>query len=162
VKLFVPNCKTEMILTAAWTFRLFDEDRNNTYIRTSLGVHFSTYEEWLAQQGGPIPHGRAARWTRYRTYSDEVAGRFQTVTLPIGTIMRVSRVYIRQTTSETYDSLTFTIKKRNKKSGHTIHGRFWAKLADVNNIEYDVYLGKDHETVPASERASRIQLLFED
>ena len=161
---FIPNCKTEFVLTAPWTFRLYDERRNNAKFRDSMGVHFESFQDWLGRTGTSLPGDWQARRVVYDRYQAE-KGEYKEVTLPVGTILRVGRVYIRTTTSDTYDSLTFTIKKRGKKdqaAGHTAHGRFWAKLADVNKMQADVYLGKDHGTLPVAEVMSRIALLFED
>jgi hypothetical protein len=59
------------------------------------------------------------------------------VTIPIDTILTVDRVYIRKGVSD-FSSLTFRIPKdKNKK--HIYAGvRFWAKLSDVNKIEFEL------------------------
>lgn len=53
------------------------------------------------------------------------------VTIVKGTTLKVDRIYIRKGNSE-YSSLTFYIV-----SGDWKGARFWAKLKDVNNIEFD-------------------------
>lgn len=59
------------------------------------------------------------------------------VRIPKDTILNVDRIYIRKGVSA-YSSVTFTIPKViNKK--HPLGGsRFWAKLSDVNNIEFEL------------------------
>lgn len=54
-----------------------------------------------------------------------------TCTIPEGAVLTVQRVYIRQGQSD-YDSVTFTCKMDDKSF------RFWAKLYDVNTIEYQL------------------------
>jgi len=51
--------------------------------------------------------------------------------MPKGTALKVDRIYIRKGNSD-YSSLTFFIG-----SGDWKGCRFWAKLSDVNNIEFD-------------------------
>lgn len=56
---------------------------------------------------------------------------YHNFTLPTGTELIVDRIYIRKGSGfEDFSSLTFRITNGNFK------GRFWAKLADVNEIEY--------------------------
>lgn len=59
------------------------------------------------------------------------------VRIPKDTILNIDRIYIRKGVSA-YSSVTFTIPKViNKK--HPLGGsRFWAKLSDVNNIEFEL------------------------
>jgi hypothetical protein len=57
------------------------------------------------------------------------------VSMPIGTILKVARIFIRQG-AHNYDSVTFT-------GGYHHHGtvrkvRFWVSLKDANNIQYKV------------------------
>lgn len=66
-------------------------------------------------------------------------------TLPIGTKLKVSRIYIRACGDTDFDSVTFTVEipqeqpvaepgKRKPKKIKPKKGRFWAKLGDVNQI----------------------------
>jgi hypothetical protein len=59
-------------------------------------------------------------------------GKTISVTLPKGTVLSVSRIYIRNGASD-YDSITFSIKECPIKG---IKGRFWVKLEDANRISY--------------------------
>lgn len=161
MKLFVPNCKTEFILTKPWKFRLYFERRCDKLLETS-GI--------MARNQGVSGYG----WDWRYHPPDPDSGRYrgdlkhEVFTLPKGSILRVSRVYIRQQTSDTYDSLTFWLKKtslidqRDPKARKKMKGRFWAKLADVNTMQCEVYLGPDAHQLTPGERKTRIQLLFED
>lgn len=60
--------------------------------------------------------------------------------LPVGTILEVDRVYIRSTNKgkvgkDNFDSVTFRVLK-NPAWTDKKHPRFWAKLDDVNQIEF--------------------------
>lgn len=67
------------------------------------------------------------------------------MTLPVNTILKLDRIYIRQG-SEEYDSLTFQVEDcpypelRGKKAKGFLTGklRFWAKLDDVNTIDCNI------------------------
>jgi hypothetical protein len=122
---FIPEIGTRVRLEERWEFRLFNEYRNK--ICRQLGI--DTDYGW-----------------REKLKEAEAA-------LAAGTILTVSRVYIRQGGKE-YSSITFNIKKGAKvyvkdakgawklcelKKG----GRFWAKLSDVNKMRVVV----DQETL---------------
>lgn len=59
--------------------------------------------------------------------------------LPAGSLLSIDRIYIRKGVKE-FSSLTFYLKETTwkplakKKKGAT---RFWAKLQDVNNVEFE-------------------------
>jgi len=68
------------------------------------------------------------------------------VTFPTGTVLAVDRIYIRKGSSD-YSSITFYAKglgesiHKNRWSGKTTKWkaqRFWAKLQDCNNIEFEL------------------------
>ncbi|CCG43314.1 hypothetical protein [Magnetospirillum molischianum] len=125
MKLFVPPLGTRLRLTADWTFPLFNEHRNYALIkRLELIWPESTtsYDHW------------------HRT---ELS---QDVTLPVGTILTVDRIYIRQG-QDNFDSMTFTVfdcpdmRLRSKSKGGPIAGRvrFWAKLENINGLECELF-----------------------
>lgn len=60
-----------------------------------------------------------------------------TVTLPTGSVLAPARYYIRNGASD-FDSVTFHLQKPGKNEKPRPHGRFWAKLPDVNRIEYEL------------------------
>jgi len=62
-----------------------------------------------------------------------VADRGTPVTLKAGQALSIDRVYIRRGASD-FSSITFNYLGAPKGSGRV---RFWAKLADVNMIEFE-------------------------
>jgi hypothetical protein len=163
MRLFIPNLKTNLILTQDWTFRLYNEYRNTKGFRKSVGVSWPSYQEWCEAEGltpeGTTDERPYKHWIHRDRYQEEAGGTrcYKAVTLPKGTILRVSRIYIRNG-AQAFDSITFSIKKRK---GHKVSGRFWAKLADVNLMEADIWLGEDNATISPAERERRLDELFE-
>jgi len=115
MKLFIPQLKTEMKLTTAWTFDLYHEHRNKTLFELLKLPFTDSWGNW----GKPTPPPTQVK-------------------LPKGTILVLERIYIRNGAGE-FDSLTFRIKqlpnppKTGKKTA-----RFWAKLEDCNGINIQV------------------------
>lgn len=112
----IPDIGTEITLAEDWKFNLFKEQRNN-----------SLFERKNIKMDRTI-----------------------TIILPKGTVLRVDRIFIRQNMSD-YSSLSFYIisspdtdlnptipvPKENISSfsvGKIV--RFWAKLDEVNKIEF--------------------------
>lgn len=140
--MFIPNTKTELVLKAPWSFRLYEETRNMGLVK-SLGV---SYPPWPRDP-----------WNHYV----DGARPSVMVTFPTGTVLKVARVYIRQGTADSYDSLTFTVKRTTATgaNGKPVKGRFWAKLGDINGkMDAEAYFG---EAVTPEESISRFALLFE-
>ena len=133
MKLFIPAVGYRIKLTNDWTFALYDESRNTTLF------------QYLRQT---LP----ARPMRYVT-----------VTLPSGSMLEVDRVYVRnanknKTGDDDYDSVTFRLLLDNSKN----KVRFWAKLADVNNVEYELPVDHMLGKTVAVERAKKPKRLTAD
>lgn len=151
MKLYIPEIGDRIRLIADWTFGLINEDRNATLM------------EFI---GDP-------RETRY-SYRDPYTT--EPCTIPVGTVLKIDRLYIRKGL-EDFSSITFfwegartnskivdktmtswtavpvkspggwfnitaaaaqtptTSTYQVKKPARPV--RFWAKLADVNNIEFE-------------------------
>ncbi len=132
MKFFVPAVGFRIRLTQDWKFDLYYEYRNKTLL-VQQGVKLEGY-----------------------FYSSYIDGDYSKglksvqVTLPAGTVLEVDRVYVRTMSKsatkkeDDYDSLTFRLIDPKTGKGKI---RFWAKLADVNTIEYelppDFTAGKD-------------------
>lgn len=131
MKLWIPAVTEQLKLTEDWEFPLFLERRNDALVARvdpTIGV---------------VGYGRA----------DESIG----CCLPAGTILSISRHYIRSGRQSAWNSLTFIIKftpgdkerpKYNKAATdptpQKLKGaRFWAKLSNVNEIVCEPIAEKD-------------------
>ncbi len=104
-QLLILDIGQRLVLAEDWTFELYGESRNATFLK------FLDVKEF----------------TNYYTQRNE----HWTVTLKAGTVLGVDRVYIRRTAKD-FSSVTFNyvgVKGKGRL-------RFWAKLADVNNIRF--------------------------
>ena len=135
MKLYIPELGSVITLTKDWTFTVCNESRNRT-LAAFMGISSISPRYPLgATHGEPIVCSRSStgtdKWERveYPTY------RPRSTTCKFiwakGTKLTVDRIYIRKG-NEDYSSLTFKTKVGNKVI------RFFAKLADVNNIECNV------------------------
>jgi len=126
MKLYIPEIGNQLRLTSDWTFGLYNEDRNATLMEKLGDIRKTT---WGGNNYGTIP-----------------------CTIPAGAVLKVDRIYIRKGISE-YSSITFLwvgerTEPREELRDPRYWGeakvkiprkpvRFWAKLDDVNNIEFD-------------------------
>jgi len=105
VKLFIPALGTHLTLEEDWYFVLYHESRNRKLWETLIG-NYNSYQKPYGNPAVTMP-----------------------VVLPKGTVLTVSRIYIRQGQTN-FDSITFNCKVPNSR----IKGRFWVKLEDANHI----------------------------
>lgn len=115
MKLFIPSLGTKLVLRQPFTFKLYDEHRNTSFWDKFHGksVKGHVRYSWDRERQGPI-----------------------STTLPAGTVLSVSRIFIRAGAKD-FDSITFSVVKTKGISVPT--GRFWVKLADVNDkLDADV------------------------
>ncbi|MFP5434658.1 MAG: hypothetical protein ACLGIM_16295 [Alphaproteobacteria bacterium] len=123
MQVFFPTIGTQIILDAEWSFRLYDEYRNDTLIR-ALGFKRTQSGDYYNRYGFP-------QQDQYQHCT--------TVVLPAGTVLQIDRIYLRKGMSD-YDSLTFAVLdsamesllpwKKNAVAGGAV--RFWTKLDDAN------------------------------
>lgn len=111
MKLFIPEIGTHIMLLEPWSFKLYDESRNNDLKKLFKVKYVQRKNFW------------------------EQSEEWQQVTLPVSTYLSVDRIYIRKGV-KAYSSLSFVLLKESKPvlpfSGRV---RFWAKLEDVNKME---------------------------
>jgi hypothetical protein len=122
----------EYFKRAFWKGRVSYEERQEAYKKAELEsesyqAYLKAYEEW---------NNRAK----------ELAVDSIEVTFPKGTVLAVDRIYIRKGASD-FSSITFYAKGlgeseiKNRWSGRTTvwkAQRFWAKLQDCNQIEFEL------------------------
>lgn len=121
MKLYIPEIGDRIELLEDWTFKLYNESRNKSVI------------EALQLKD---------KYTERDQRSRSVDG--YDATLLKGTVLTVDRIYIRNGNKD-YSSLSFIISsthderfvsKKGAFGSKQQYGRFWAKLEDVNQIEY--------------------------
>ena len=138
MKLFVPACGDRITLSKAWTFTLWLENRNCLF----------------AKAQGVLKDGESNREHSGKYYNANY--KKSKLTLPKETILECDRVYIRAsskskiTVANDYDSITWKVIVNGKAKRHS---RFWAKLSDCNQIQFD------HKTL--STYRDRVKLIRE-
>ena len=126
-KLFIPACGDRLVLTTPWEFTLFLEHRN---------MKFAAEHKLYEAKGGDS----------YGAYNRDHTLKKVKATLPVGTVLECDRVYIRtQNKSRVksdgpadeidYDSITWKVMKGDKMIKNQ---RFWCKLVDACEIEYEL------------------------
>lgn len=164
MKMFIPEIGTKIILTKDFNFNLFTEERNLT-LWNHLGLeeklkslkenYMRIYnlirrEEFniakLLNLDRPIykiiqkfrdenPDNEHVIKIK-ELYNELFDSEFTNVTLEKGTVLIVDRIYIRKGASG-WSSISFFVNEvvHNNKKGKL---RFWAKLDDVNNINFNL------------------------
>lgn len=148
MNLHIPHLGTALTLAQDWTFRLFEERRNDPLIEAAGITHpyrllpdfwsgpSATRQEAVAKSKWRMADGSMPTCTdRY------MSGDLQhPLTLPAGALLTIDRIFIRKGAAH-FDSVTFWLKA--KQAPVTINGRlvkksvrFWAKLDDVNLIQF--------------------------
>lgn len=124
MKLFIPTIGTQLVLSKDWKFSVYSERRNQ-----DLGIILGLYQK------NTQPY---CYWGKWKNQSDERRSFLDVVLsgtceLPPKTILKIDRIYIRRG-FKGFDSVSFRIVSCPDAKFNKI--RFWAKLDDVNNIEY--------------------------
>jgi hypothetical protein len=115
-QLYIPALGDTLTLAKPWTFALKSEQRNDTLFevlhnRQKIPRYTQAWYETFFRHGTPpLP-----------------------TTIPAGTVLTVSRIYIRAGAKD-FDSVTFRAKLKDV-SGKLRGVRFFASLADVNTLK---------------------------
>lgn len=133
MKLMIPSLGARIRLAADWSFDLHYEPRNE-------GVYdlFGVFQHLKGTHG--YPEGTYPSSYRVAEADKEPAR----ATLPAGTLLTIDRYYIRQGAGD-FDSVTFSLPFQplpGYSFGKKRASRFWAKLEDVNEIEFE-FLAED-------------------
>jgi hypothetical protein len=139
MKLFVPEIGTVLTLASDWEFSLYTERRNES-LAVAAGFNYHKERPWN-MRAADTEVAASDGWLKAKSYYDW----YRRVTLPSGTILKLDRIYIRKGVSD-FSSLSFNLERASvnpdfsafAKNLNTMKGkcRFWAKLADVNTIEF--------------------------
>lgn len=136
MKIYIPRLGDSIKLAADWTFQLYDEERNSTLMEVIGDTRDTGW--FFNKQLTSIP-----------------------CTIPAGTVLKIDRIFIRKGSPD-FDSITFSWPDRktiacekprkvavwrtqgSPMESHIIMDkirsrtvRFWAKLDDVNTIEFE-------------------------
>jgi hypothetical protein len=117
-KLYIPACGDRITLINSWEFPLYLEHRNIEFAKQ--------IELYVGKQ----------KWGVYN--SGKLAA--LPCTLKPSTVLECDRVYIRATSKsadsaeDSYDSISWKVIVNGKAA---VKQRFWAKLSDCCNIEFD-------------------------
>lgn len=150
IRLFVPEIGTKITLAEDWSFSLYCERRNEALLdatnhRTlSNNINCGYYsfynlkdkeKEFIKEMGWHLEPSVCARY-------DDC---YNIVTLPMGTILTVDRIYVRKGSSD-FSSISFNVDKKSieknfsdfatRVAGSKGRCRFWAKLKDCNKIHF--------------------------
>lgn len=124
MKLYIPQLGDRLRLIADWTFDLYNDSRNSSLMH--LNNDMRPLDWYLALTAEPV-------------------------TIPAGAVLKIDRIYIRKG-NEDYSSVSFFWEGMKVPPGmypgrYSRQGdlekypgrpvRFWAKLDDVNKIEFD-------------------------
>lgn len=105
-------------LKEPWSFRLWDESRNEKFIDSIRADGYL-----LARRPKNVNC-----W--------EICDRGE-ITLPVGTVLTISRIYVRQGNKD-FDSISFFVRLASvRRSNGWITGRFWVRLEDANKLSID-------------------------
>jgi hypothetical protein len=131
MKLYIPDISDVIKLTKDWTFSMSIESRNEEFLK-------NTMEFWKPRDDAE--YRWLGDWIKNEFYfenDESYNNQFYTITIPKDTILSIDRIYIRKGIAD-YSSVTFLIKESSLIKGKKKGGkRFWAKLRDVNEIEFE-------------------------
>ena len=125
MKMFIPPLGYELILTENWHFKLFFEYRNEKL----LELNNWKAESYFIWKNLETDEEKNFHYRNENTIPEEY--RFINCILPEHTILKVDRIYIRKGAKD-FDSVSFFADIPGQKK----RVRFWAKLDEVNNIEF--------------------------
>jgi len=155
MKLVIPELRTKLKLTEDWTFQLFNERRNSAMLNYLINKNLFDKSKVVVSQENVYSYGNHGNTEKARKIIDEcftshyrdsqgyidhrklrnAETRCYMMTIPKGTILIVDRYYIK---GDDFSSITFRTQdiqingfKKTEKP------RFWAKLYEVNNIEFE-------------------------
>lgn len=121
MKMYIPSLGDVIELTANWTFQLYNEYRNETLLCVMGDTRKPEYYKGITS----VP-----------------------CTIPAGAKLKIDRIFIRKGAEE-FNSVTFLLvgEKTAKHTGLDYWNmkvtkpsrpvRFWAKLEDVNGMEFE-------------------------
>jgi len=130
----------------------YPSESDARFRKTFGGVDYTAFHKARKEAEESCP-GFVKYWSDSKEWNQkasEIKKPSMTVTLPAGTVLAIDRIYIRKGASD-FSSITFYAKELgevtmpgsrwswgNPKSTKRKAQRFWAKLTDCNNIEFEI------------------------
>lgn len=155
MRLYVPEIGDKFELTTDWTFTLFNEGRNRSLwelydcennpdvlMQNAEYSKVNNERQQLITKYNNMNIYRLSGWSQvdldqYTRFNDITRKLIWcTITLPKNSVLSVDRVYIRKGTSE-WSSISFYLKYHPSLQCGP-RSRFWAKLQDCNNINFNL------------------------
>jgi len=158
MKLYIPEIGDQFKLITDWTFVLYEEQRNKSLwdlynCKNSTEVEIKNNREKVIkneindiEKKYKQPFGYHWHYTNCKWEPDDITRVTElrnelydcaavTVTIPKDSILKLDRIFIRKGMDD-WSSLTFYLTHHPDISFKK-KPRFWAKLHDCNNIEFD-------------------------
>lgn len=161
MKLYIPELGDKLRLTKAWIFPLYPDSRNKD-LGGLKGLHYNYRGVWTKEENNIAINAIKYSYANYNDFYvdgkhdykayqdaqkaasalyqfelDKYAIKDVTIEIPENTTLKVDRIYIRKGKSG-FNSISFyTDAFKNPKTGRTKLRRFWAKLSDCNDIEFE-------------------------
>lgn len=126
MNVFIPTIGSELILAKACPVTIHSEYRNSSFL-SAMGVAMD--QKYINKTYGDLSVENKTLVAKYKV---KVSLKEVSITIPAGTALKVTRIYIRQG-AEDFDSMTFQCAG-NKDFPK---GRFWLKLTDVNRFNVE-------------------------
>lgn len=158
MRIFIPAVGTSLRLLESWTFLLYVERRNYSLFEAfGVNVQHLVWEEvdpyWGYGQAGPA--NLVSHRDKFEVITSANGKTFPTIDhaarfmLPTGSLLKVTRVYVRSGQGGEFDSVTlavietthpFLVYAGKTKTGNRtkVLGKFWVKLIDFNTIVGEV------------------------
>lgn len=156
MKLYVPEIGDHLQLTADWTFTLYNEYRNTSMwelydcenhpaVVQQTARQNKLRDELNSLESKMYPGNRYWHSSTHTIDPVDLQRRSELydsiremhtveVTIPVGSVLSIDRIFIRKGISD-YSSLTFFLKSHPDKTFKK-KPRFWTKLLDCNKIEF--------------------------
>lgn len=154
MQFYVPSIGDQIRLLENWQLRLFAESRNTDFITRILGYGNVASTCWEAgnklvddlksvnydidklpkKSLVTVRRGSSQYRGGWGANGDYIVG-----VLPRGLVLTINRIYIRQGKSD-YDSITFSVPQKLNNEFKGVYGRFWAKLSDVNRLQFEKFV----------------------
>jgi len=152
MKLFIPELGTTFKLEKDWEFTLFTEDRNEA-LYLAAGFKEDTKRSYLYSKKERVDRTNGCLEAGWKMDGSWIFKR--NVTLPVGSIITIDRIYIRKGAAD-FSSISFNLLRRSVNPDYSSFAkninsgrgrcRFWVKLKDANQMDVSLMTDPPHIT----------------